>query len=217
MHIFYSNRSQFLHVFHDLVQLSWNMQTWYWSDLYFLRQINPSIFFIKFWYMMGMEPFASQLIVFLLTMVAPDNPKNNHAISGLWLANPTTIDHMTHLVFVTSRIPNPSNQSESRTTQSSSEGHRRSTTSDAHCLSSFRVVFPLLWLLLDFARLCLYRQPLRITHLLQFRFPYPPWRSFMPCQLNATVGEVSIFLVYFPIAVLASRVKVFGVSFFLHD
>ena len=68
---------------------------------------------------MGKEPFASQ-IVFLLTMVAPDNPKNNRAIAGLWLANPTTIDHVTHLVFVTSRIPNPSNQSESRTTPSSS-------------------------------------------------------------------------------------------------
>ena len=39
----------------------------------------------------------------------------------------------------------------------------------------------------------------------------------MPCQLNATVGEVSIFLVYFPISVLASRVKVYGVPFLVQN
>ena len=64
--------------------------------------------------------------------VAPDNSENNRDITALWLADLVTIDHVTNPVFVTSRIASPNNQSESRTTQSSSEGHQRSTTSHAH-------------------------------------------------------------------------------------
>ena len=39
--------------------------------------------------------------------------------------------------------------------------------------------------------------------LLLFRFPWrnPSWRSFTPCQPNATVGEVSVFLDSFLFAV----------------
>ena len=69
---------------------------------------------------------------------------------------------------------------------------------------------------LGFAWLVCYRKPLTLFSCCFLRFPSrnPSWRSFTPCQLNATVGEVSVFLgCYFPIAVLASRVKVFGVLF----
>ena len=76
MHIFIQIGRKFVHMIHDLVQLFCNMQTWYWSYLYFFQVRSTPLYFYKILILMGMEPFVSQ-VVFLLSM---DMNLENYAI-----------------------------------------------------------------------------------------------------------------------------------------
>ena len=119
-----------LYMYFTTVQLSWNTQNCYqscWSDL--------DIFCVRS-HRLRIGPRPSRVLSPWLLLTTWRTIALFSVTTVLWLANPITTDHVTYLVFVTSRITEPGNQSESRRTLSSPEGHRRSTTSDAHSLVS---------------------------------------------------------------------------------